>query len=144
MKRVALGLALILAASGCLSLLEPADLQGTWLATSLVLTEADNLDNSVDILDESDVAALEFTFDLNIYQSRVVGLDGVEELFEDEYILDGSFITFFNFRGEEETRFGIEIDNETTMRLNDPVTEWDLDGDGEDDLVIMDVFLTRQ
>ena len=144
MKRVALGLALILAASGCLSLLEPADLQGTWLATSLVLTEADNLDNSVDILDESDVAALEFTFDLNIYQSRVVGLDGVEELFEDEYILDGSFITFFNFRGEEETRFGIEIDNETTMRLNDPVTEWDLDGDGEDDLVIMDVFLRRQ
>jgi hypothetical protein len=144
MKRVALGLALIVAASGCLSLLEPADLQGTWLATSLVLAEADNPNNSVDILDESEVAALEFTFDLNIYQSRVVSLDGVEELFEDEYILDGSFITFMNFRRGEDARFGIEIDNETTMRLNDPVTEWDLDGDGEDDLVIMDVFLTRQ
>jgi hypothetical protein len=144
MKRVALGLALIVAASGCLSLLEPADLQGTWLATSLVLAEADNPNNSVDILDESEVAALEFTFDLNIYQSRVVSLDGVEELFEDEYILDGSFITFMNFRRGEDARFGIEIDNETTMRLNDPVTEWDLDGDGEDDLVIMDVFLIRQ
>jgi hypothetical protein len=144
MKRLALGLAVMIVASGCLSLIEPADLQGTWLATSLVLTEADNPDNSVDILDESDVAALEFTFDLNIYQSRVVGLDGVEEFFEDEYFLDGSFITFLNFRGEEETRFGIEIDNETTMRLNDPVTDWDIDGDGEDDLVIMDAFLTRR
>jgi hypothetical protein len=144
MKRLALGLVLTVAASGCFSLLEPADLQGTWLATSLVLTEADNPGNSVDILDESDVAALEFTFDLNIYRSRVVSLSGVEEFFEDEYVLDGSFITFLNFRGEEETRFGIEIDNETTMRLNDPVTDWDLDGDGENDLVIMDVFLTRQ
>ena len=143
MKKVARGVALTVAASGCLRLLEPADLQGTWVATSLILSEADNPSNSIDLLDESDVAALAFTFELNMYQSRVVDRDGVEEFFADEYILDGSFITFKNFRGED-ARLGIEIDNETTMRLNDPVTGWDLDGDGEDDLVIMDVFLTRQ
>ena len=143
MKKLALGVALTVAASGCLRLLEPADLQGTWVATSLILSEADNPSNSVDLLAESDVAALAFTFDLNMYQSRVVDRDGVEEFFADEYILDGSFITFKNFRGED-ARLGIEVDGETTMRLNDPVTGWDLDGDGEDDLVIMDVFLTRQ
>ncbi len=143
MKTLALGFALTVAASGCLRLVEPSDLQGTWVATSLVLSEADNPSNSVDLIDESDVAFLSFTFDLNIYRSRVVDRDGVEEFFEDEYILDGSFITFKNFRGED-ARLGIEVDNETTMRLNDPVTGWDLDGDGEDDLVIMDVFLTRQ
>ena len=142
MKMLALGFALTIAASGCLPLLEPADLQGTWVATSVILSDADNPSNSVDILDESDVAFLSFTFDLNIYRSRVVSFAGVEEFFEDEYILDGSFITFNNFRGGD-VRFGIEID-ETTMRLNNPVTEWDLDGDGEDDLVILDVFLTRQ
>ena len=144
MKKLAFGFALMVTASGCLRLLEPADLQGTWVATSLILSEADNPSNSVDLLVESNVAALTFTFDLNIYQSLVVDLDGVEEFFEDEYILDGSFIIFKNFRGEEDARLGIEIDGETTMRLNDPVTEWDLDGDGELDLVIMDVFLTRQ
>ena len=143
MKTLALGFALTVAASGCLRLVEPSDLQGTWVATSLILSDADNPSNWVDILDESDVAALAFTFELNKYQSRVVELDGVEEFFADEYILDGSFITFKNFRGED-ARLGIEVDNETTMRLNDPVTGWDLDGDGEDDLVIMDVFLTRQ
>ena len=143
MKTLALGFALAVAASGCLRLVEPSDLQGTWVATSLILSEADNPSNSIDLLDESDVAALAFTFELNMYQSRVVDRDGVEEFFADEYILDGSFITFKNFRGED-ARLGIEVDNETTMRLNDPVTGWDLDGDGEDDLVIMDVFLTRQ
>ena len=143
MKTLALGFALTVAASGCLRLVEPSDLQGTWVATSLILSEADNPSNSIDLLDESDVAALAFTFELNMYQSRVVDRDGVEEFFADEYILDGSFITFKNFRGED-ARLGIEVDNETTMRLNDPVTGWDLDGDGEDDLVIMDVFLTRQ
>ena len=143
MKKLALGFALTVAASGCLRLVEPADLQGTWVATSLILSEADNPSNSVDILDESAVAFLAFTFDLNMYQSRVVDLNGVEEFFADEYILDGSFITFKSFRGED-ARLGIEVDSETTMRLNDPVTGWDLDGDGEDDLVIMDVFLTRQ
>ena len=143
MKTLALGFALAVAASGCLRLVEPSDLQGTWVATSLILSEADNPSNSIDLLDESDVAAMAFTFELNMYQSRVVDRDGVEEFFADEYILDGSFITFKNFRGED-ARLGIEVDNETTMRLNDPVTEWDFDGDGEDDLVIMDVFLTRQ
>ncbi len=143
MRTLALGVALTVAASGCLRLVEPSDLQGTWVATSLILSDADNPSNSVDILAESDVAFLSFTFDLNIYRSRVVDFGGVEEFFEDEYILDGSFITFKNFRGED-ARFGIEVDNETTMRLNNPVTEWDLDGDGEDDLVILDVFLTRQ
>ena len=143
MKTLALGFALTVAASGCLRLVEPSDLQGTWVATSLILSEADNPSNSIDLLVESDVAALAFTFELNMYQSRVVDRDGVEEFFADEYILDGSFITFKNFRGED-ARLGIEVDNETTMRLNDPVTGWDLDGDGEDDLVIMDVFLTRQ
>ncbi len=143
MKTLALGFALTVAASGCLRLVEPSDLQGTWVATSLILSEADNPSNSIDLLDESDVAALAFTFELNMYQSRVVDRDGVEEFYADEYILDGSFITFKNFRGED-ARLGIEVDNETTMRLNDPVTGWDLDGDGEDDLVIMDVFLTRQ
>ena len=143
MKTLALGFALAVAASGCLRLVEPSDLQGTWVATSLILSEADNPSNSIDLLDESDVAAMAFTFELNMYQSRVVDRDGVEEFFADEYILDGSFITFKNFRGED-ARLGIEVDNETTMRLNDPVTGWDLDGDGENDLVIMDVFLTRQ
>jgi hypothetical protein len=143
MKTLALGFALTVAANGCLRLVEPSDLQGTWVATSLILSEADNPSNSIDLLDESDVAALAFTFELNMYQSRVVDRDGVEEFFADEYILDGSFITFKSFRGED-ARLGIEVDNETTMRLNDPVTGWDLDGDGEDDLVIMDVFLTRQ
>ncbi len=143
MKRLALGFALTVAASGCLRLVQPSDLQGTWVATSLILSEADNPSNSIDRLVESDVAALAFTFDLNMYQSRVVDRDGVEEFFADEYILDGSFITFKNFRGED-ARLGIEVDNETMMRLTDPVTGWDLDGDGEDDLVIMDVFLTRQ
>ena len=143
MRTLALGVALTVAASGCLRLVEPSDLQGTWVATSLILSDADNPSNSVDILDESDVAFLSFTFDLNIYRSRVVSFAGVEEFFEDEYILDGSFITFKNFRGED-ARLGIEVDKETMMRLNDPVTEWDLDGDGEGDLVIMDVFLTRQ
>ncbi len=143
MKKLALGFALTVVASGCLRLVGPSDLQGTWVATSLILSEADNPSNSIDLLDESDVAALAFTFDLNMYQSRVVDRDGVEEFFADEYILDGSFITFKNFRGED-ARLGIEVDNGTTMRLNDPVTGWDLDGDGEDDLVIMDVFLTRQ
>ncbi len=143
MKKLALGFAFTVAASGCLRLVQPSDLQGTWVATSLILSEADNPSNSIDLLDESDVAALAFTFELNMYQSRVVDRDGVEEFFADEYILDGSFITFKNFRGED-ARLGIEVDNETTMRLNDPVTGWDLDGDGEDDLVIMDVFLTRQ
>ena len=143
MKTLALGFALAVAASGCLRLVEPSDLQGTWVATSLILSEADNPSNSIDLLDESDVAALAFTFELNMYQSRVVDRDSVEEFFADEYILDGSFITFKNFRGED-ARLGIEVDSETTMRLNDPVTGWDLDGDGEDDLVIMDVFLTRQ
>jgi hypothetical protein len=140
---VALGVALTVAASGCLRLVEPSDLQGTWVATSVILSDADNPSNSIDLLDESDVAFLSFTFDLNIYRSRVVSFAGVEEFFEDEYILDGSFVTFKNFRGGD-VRFGIEIDNDTTMRLNNPVTEWDLDGDGEDDLVILDVFLTRQ
>ena len=144
MKKLALGFALAVAASGCLPLLEPADLQGTWVATSIILSDADNPSNSVDLLVESDVAALTFTFDLNIYRSRVVDRNGVEEFFEDEYIMDGSFITFNNFRLGEDARLGIEIDNGTTMRLNDPVTEWDLDGDGEDDLVILDAFLTRQ
>ncbi len=144
MKKLALGFALAVAASGCLPLLEPADLQGTWVATSIILSDADNPSNSVDLLDESDVAFLSFTFDLNIYRSRVVSFAGVEEFFEDEYILDGSFITFKSFRLGEDARLGIEIDNETTMRLNDPITEWDLDGDGEDDLVIMDAFLTKQ
>ncbi len=143
MKKLAVGFALTVATSGCLRLVEPSDLQGTWVATSLILSEADNPSNSIDLLVESDVAALAFTFELNMYQSRVVDRDGVEEFFADEYILDGSFITFKNFRGED-ARLGIEVDNETTMRLNDPVTGWDLDGDGEDDLVIMDVFLTRQ
>ncbi len=144
MKTLALGFALTIAVSGCLPILEPADLQGTWVATSLVLSEADNPSNSVDLIDESNVAFLSFTFDLNMYQSRVVALDGVEEMFADEYILDGSFITFNNFRRGENARLGIEINNGTTMRLNDPVTEWDLNEDGELDLVIMDVFLTRQ
>ncbi len=144
MKTLALGFALTIAVSGCLPILEPADLQGTWVATSLVLSEADNPSNSVDLIDESNVAFLSFTFDLNMYQSRVVALDGVEESFADEYILDGSFITFNNFRRGENARLGIEINNGTTMRLNDPVTEWDLNEDGELDLVIMDVFLTRQ
>lgn len=143
MKKLALGFALTVAANGCLRLLGPSDLQGTWVATSLILSEADNPSNSIDLLDESDVAALAFTFELNMYQSRVVDRGGVEEFFADEYILDGSFITFKNFRGED-ARLGIEVDSETTMRLNDPITEWDLDGDGENDLVIMDVFLTRQ
>ena len=144
MKTLALCFALTVAASGCLRLVEPSDLQGTWVATSLILSEADNPSNSVDILATSDVAFLSFTFDLNLYQSRVVTREGVEEMFADEYILDGSFIIFTNFRRGEDARLGIEVDNETTMRLNDPVTEWDLDGDGVDDLVIMDVFLTRQ
>ncbi len=143
MRTLALGVAFTVAASGCLRLVEPSDLQGTWVATSVILSDADNPSNSIDLLDESDVAFLSFTFDLNIYRSRVVDFGGVEEFFEDEYILDGSFITFKNFRGED-ARFGIEVDNETTMRLNDPVTEWDFDGDGEDDLVILDAFLTRQ
>ena len=143
MRTLALGVALTVAASGCLRLVEPSDLQGTWVATSIILSDADNPSNSIDLLVESDVAALTFTFDLNIYRSRVVTFNGVEEFFEDEYILDGSFITFKNFRGED-ARLGIEVDNETTMRLNDPVTEWDFDGDGEDDLVILDAFLTRQ
>lgn len=143
MRTLALGVALTVAASGCLPLVEPSDLQGTWVATSVILSDADNPSVSIDLLDESDVAFLSFTFDLNIYRSRVVSFAGVEEFFEDEYILDGSFITFKNFRGED-ARFGIEVDNETTMRLNDPVTEWDFDGDGEDDLVILDAFLTRQ
>ncbi len=143
MRTLALGVALTVAASGCLPLVEPSDLQGTWVATSVILSDADNPSVSFDLLDESDVAFLSFTFDLNIYRSRVVSFTGVEEFFEDEYILDGSFITFKNFR-REDARFGIEVDNETTMRLNDPVTEWDFDGDGEDDLVILDAFLTRQ
>ena len=144
MKRLVLGLALAITASGCLRLVEPSDLQGTWVATSLILTEADNPSNTVDLLVESNVVALAFAFDLNIYQSRVVDLDGVEELFEDEYLLDGNFITFKSFRLGEDARLGIEVDGETTMRLNDPITEWDLDEDGENELVIMDVFLTRK
>ena len=144
MRTLALGVALTVAASGCLRLVEPSDLQGTWVATSIILSDADNPSNSIDLLVESDVAFLSFTFDLNIYRSRVVSFAGVEEFFEDEYILDGSFITFKSFRLGEDARLGIEIDNETTMRLNDPITEWDLDGDGEDDLVIMDAFLTKQ
>ena len=144
MKKLAIGFTLIAATTGCLKLLEPSDLQGTWVATSIILSEVDNPSNSVDILVESDVVELVIAFELNIYQSRVVDVEGVEEFFEDEYILDGSFITFQNFRLGEDARLGIEIDGETTMRLNDPITEWDLDGDGELDLVIMDVFLTRQ
>ena len=107
MKTLALGFALTIAASGCLPLLEPADLQGTWVATSIILSDADNPSNSVDLLDESDVAFLSFTFDLNIYRSRVVSFAGVEEFFEDEYILDGSFITFKSFRLGEDARLGI-------------------------------------
>lgn len=143
MKNLVLGLGLIVSTSGCLRLLEPADLQGTWVATSFLLTEADNPTNQVDLLVESNVAALAFAFDQNRYQSRVVDLMGMEELYDDEYILDGSFIIFKNFRGED-ARMGIEIDNDTTMRLNDPITEFDITGDGEPNLVIMDVYLARQ
>ena len=92
MKKLAIGFTLIAATTGCLKLLEPSDLQGTWVATSIILSEADNPSNSVDILVESDVVELVIAFELNIYQSRVVDVEGVEEFFEDEYFLDGGFM----------------------------------------------------
>ncbi len=82
MRTLALGVALTVAASGCLRLVEPSDLQGTWVATSVILSDADNPSNSIDLLDESDVAFLSFTFDLNIYRSRVVSFVGGYALFD--------------------------------------------------------------
>lgn len=142
MKRLALGLALALVITGCFTLLEPTDLQGTWVATSIIMTDADDRTTSVDIVADAGVT-LSLTIESNMYSVQLVNVSGMLEEYAGEYILDGSFITLNGFRGEN-ARLGIEVDNDTMMRLNDAVTDFDVDGDGEDDIVIMDIFLTRQ
>ena len=142
MKRLALGLALALMITGCGTFLEPSDLQGTWIATSIILTDADDRTTSVDVVADAGVT-LSLTIALNMYSAQLVNVSGMLEEYAGEYILDGSFITLNGFRGEN-ARLGIEVDDDTMMRLNDAVTDFDVDGDGEDDIVIMDIFLTRQ
>ena len=73
-----LGFLAMLAASGCGRLLETADLQGTWIATSIVLTDADDRSQSVDVVAEANVF-LTLTFELNMYSAMLQNVSGEEE-----------------------------------------------------------------
>ena len=132
-------LALILmTACGDATGLEPADLQGTWTANSMVFTSTADPTVTVDLIVEGATLSLALAAD-GMFLWTFTELGAAAETSTGAYSVVGSTLTLAETGSLK--RFAITRDgNNMTLTAND---EYDFDEDGLDEAAMLRITLTR-